>query len=86
MATPRWSNCGQSPNNSKYDADIKFKLYEESGVKEYWMVEPEQQMVFVYSLQNSLYVGLKPFTIGEIIDSPLFPDLKVEVDEIFEGI
>ena len=75
-----------SPSNSKHDADTKFKLYEESGVKEYWMVEPEQQMVFVYSLQNSLYVGLKPFTIGEIIDSPLFPDLKVEVDEIFEGI
>ena len=73
-----------SPSNAKHDADTKFKLYEESGVKEYWMVEPEQQMVFVYSLQNSLYVGLKPFTKGQTIDSPLFPDLKVEVDEIFE--
>ena len=75
-----------SPSNSKHDADTKFKLYEESGVKEYWMVEPEKQMVFVYSLQNNIYIGLKPFTIGETIDSPLFPDLKVEVDEIFEGL
>ena len=73
-----------SPSNAKHDADTKFKLYEESGVKEYWMVEPEQQMVFVYSLQNSKYIGLKPFTKGQTIDSPLFPDLKVEVDEIFE--
>ena len=75
-----------SPNNSKYDADIKFKLYEESGVKEYWMVQPEAQIVLVYTLINQQYSGLKPFTLGEIIDSPLFPDLKVTVDEIFEGL
>ncbi len=30
-----------SPNNSKHDVDTKFKLYQESGVKEYWIVEPE---------------------------------------------
>ena len=75
-----------SPNNSKYDADIKFRLYEESGVKEYWMVQPEAQIVLVYTLINQQYSGLKPFTLGEIIDSPLFPDLKVTVDEIFEGL
>ena len=75
-----------SPSNSKHDADTKFKLYEESGVKEYWMVDPEKQMVFVYTLQNQIYIGLKPFTLDETIDSPLFPDLKVEVNEIFEGL
>lgn len=75
-----------SPNNSKHDVDTKFKLYEESGVKEYWIVEPNERLVLVYTLQNNTYIGLKPFTEGEIIVSPLFPDLKVEVTEAFKNV
>lgn len=72
-----------SPNNSKHDAHTKFNLYEESGVKEYWMVETVEKMVLVYTLQNQKYIGLKPFTLGETIVSPLFPDMKIDVEDIF---
>ena len=75
-----------SPNNSKYDVDTKFRLYEESGVKEYWMVEPIEKIVLVYTLQNEKYIGLKPFTIGEVIESPLFPDMKIAVLDVFNKI
>lgn len=75
-----------SPNNSKYDVDTKFRLYEESGVKEYWMVEPTEKIVLVYTLQNEKYIGLKPFTIGETIESPLFPDMKIAVLDVFNKI
>lgn len=72
-----------SPNNSKYDVDTKFRLYQEAGVMEYWLVEPELKTVLVYRLQNGIYVGSKPFSEGEIIESPLFPEMKIEVDEVF---
>ena len=72
-----------SPGNSKHDADTKFRLYEEAGVQEYWMVEPEEKLVFIYTLQNGIYIGLKPFSEGEIINSPRFPELKIEVEAIF---
>ena len=72
-----------SQKNKKHDLDTKFKLYEESGVKKYWIVQPEERMVLVYSLQNEIYIGLKPFAEGEIIKSPLFPDMKILVDEVF---
>lgn len=75
-----------SPNNSKHDLVTKFNLYEESGVLEYWLVEPAEKMVLVYTLQNNKYIGLKPFAEGEIIDSPLFPNMKIEVESVFEGI
>jgi len=75
-----------SPNNSKHDVHTKFNLYEESGVKEYWMVEPVERMVLVYTLQNNKYIGLKPFTEGEIIQSPLFPDMKIEVETVFDKV
>jgi Uma2 family endonuclease len=72
-----------SPNNSKHDVDTKFRLYQESGVKEYWMVEPTEKIVLVYTLQNDVYIGLKPFTDGEIIESPLFLDMKIAVSDVF---
>ena len=75
-----------SPKNSKHDVDTKFNLYQESGVKEYWIVEPEARIVLVYTLQNDIYIGLKPFTEGEIIKSPLFPDMKIAVEAVFQKV
>ena len=72
-----------SPNNSKYDVDTKFRLYQEAGVMEYWIVQTEMKTVLVYRLQDGVYVGSKPFAEGEIIESPLFPEMKIAVDEVF---
>ncbi len=72
-----------SAQNSKHDLDTKFKLYEESGVKVYWIVEPTEKLVLVYSLQSDKYIGSKPFTEGEIIESPLFSDMKIAVSDVF---
>jgi len=75
-----------SAGNAKHDADTKFKLYEEAGVKEYWMVYPEEKNIFLYYLSHQQYIGTKPFTEGEILQSKTFPDLKIPVDDIFDKI
>jgi Uma2 family endonuclease len=72
-----------SPKNSKHDTDTKFNLYQESGVKEYWMVQPEEKMVLIYTLKNKEYIGLKPLVEGETIKSPLFPNMQISIDDIF---
>ncbi len=72
-----------SPNNSKHDVDTKFKLYQEAGVLEYWIVEPYDKIVFIYTLINDKFIGLKPFSLGEKIESPLFPKMQIEIDDIF---
>lgn len=75
-----------SPHNSKHDVDTKFNLYQESGVKEYWIVEPEERIVLVYTLKDNKYIGLKPFSETEIIKSPLFPEMKITVEAVFKNI
>jgi Uma2 family endonuclease len=75
-----------SPKNSKHDIETKFNLYQESGVKEYWIVETEQRFVLVYTLKNGEYIGLKPFGEGETIISPLFSEMKITVDTIFHKV
>lgn len=72
-----------SPSSADYDLTTKFELYQEAGVLEYWIVDITDRMVLVYTMQNGKYIGLQPFTEGKIIESPLFPDLKVEVTEVF---
>ncbi len=72
-----------SPGNSKKEMGIKFDLYEENEVKEYWIVDPTEKTVFIYSLQNNKYIGLKPFIEDDIIKSVLFPELDFKLAEIF---
>ncbi|MFY7811575.1 MAG: Uma2 family endonuclease [Flavobacterium sp.] len=73
-----------SPGNSKYELGEKFKLYEENQIKEYWIVEPFENTILIYTLQNDKYIGIKPCIEGEKITSSLFPELDFEIEKIFE--
>lgn len=72
-----------SPGNTKKEMGIKFDLYEENGVKEYWIVEPTEKTIFIYTLQNDKFIGLKPITEDDKIKSPLFTELDIDASEIF---
>ena len=72
-----------SPGNSKKELGIKFNLYEENGVLEYWIVNPLEESVLIYSLVNGKYIGTKPLIDNEKIASPLFPELDFEIEKIF---
>ena len=72
-----------SPNNSKHDVHTKFNLYQEAGVKEYWIIEPNTKLILVYALVNGIYIGLKPQVEGEKIKSPLFQDIDISLEDVF---
>ena len=73
-----------SPGNSKREMQQKFDLYQESGVKEYWLVHPQDESVFAYVLnEEGIYIGLRPKVKGEIATPAIFPDLKVILDDVF---
>lgn len=73
-----------SPGNSKKEMDIKFDLYEENGVREYWIVNPTIQTISIFFLQNDKYIGIKPLIFDSKLQSPTFPDLKFEVKKVFK--
>jgi Uma2 family endonuclease len=72
-----------SSNNSKHDVHTKFNLYQEAGVKEYWIIEPLDKLILVYTLVNKEFIGLKPQVEGEKIRSPLFPELDIALEDVF---
>lgn len=75
-----------SPGNTRHEMRTKFDLYEESGVKEYWIVEPANQTILIYTLQGNTYIGLQPYTSEDIIESPLFPEMKINAEDLFYNL
>lgn len=73
-----------SPGNSKCEMNDKFTVYEEAGVREYWMVNYFDKTIFQYLLQNGKFIGTKPVTEDETICSAIFPELQIAVGELFE--
>ena len=72
-----------SPGNSTKEMKTKFDIYEEVGVREYWLVEPKNRIVLIYILVNGKYQGLPPFTEEDIVKSTIFEGLEVPVAELF---
>lgn len=74
-----------SPGNSVKEMKLKFDVYEESGVKEYWIVNPHDKNVFIYTLNNTgKFVGQHPLTDEDELVSFLFPALKINLKDVFE--
>lgn len=72
-----------SPGNSQKEMGEKFRIYEESGVLEYWIVEPQTQTILVYVQQNGRFIGLQPYTCDTVVKSTIFTELSIQVQEIF---
>jgi len=76
-----------SPGNSKKEMKQKFQVYESSGVREYWLVEPKDCCVFIYTLnEEGKYIGHRPMTDDEIMYSHILPEMKIDLALIFEGM
>ena len=73
-----------SPLSDNYQNELfdKFDIYQKAGVKEYWVVAPLQKLVMLFTLKKGHFVGLEPIKEDGIIQSVLFPDLKINASEL----
>lgn len=73
-----------SPGNSQKEVRLKFELYEEAGVKEYWLVYPIEQSVAVFLLNDQgKYNGATLYAGRDKIHCEAIPGLTVKLKDIF---
>ena len=53
------------------------------GIAEYWIVDPQPEIITVLRLAGASYVEHGVFGQGALARSALFPDLAVDVDAVF---
>lgn len=90
-----------SPSTAKNDRGYKKNLYEKSGVKEYWIIDPMSCSIEVYLLSDGKYIldeiyALYPDGIGvtdkereetkKEIPVSLYDDFRISLKEIFSNL
>lgn len=74
-----------SPGNNKKELLHKYKIYEEFGVKEYWVVSQSDQSILIYTLDNAgKFQPSKIFTLSEEVTSTVLPGFVLKLDDVFE--
>ncbi|MCB1180254.1 MAG: Uma2 family endonuclease [Leptospiraceae bacterium] len=72
-----------SPSNAYYDLIVKKKVYEKCGVKEYWIIDPIQNTLDLFVLQNQKFQHKIQIENKGKIPSEIFPDLELELESLF---
>ena len=74
-----------SPGTRRTDEITKRKLYERSGVQEYWVVDPELDIVKVYRRADGAFATPLELSAerGEALTTPLLPGWSAPLRELF---
>jgi Uma2 family endonuclease len=68
------------------DLTAKFDTYQESGVKEYWVVHPEEETVLVYRHNGKTYDHIGLFSSDVELEVKALPGLSIDFEEVFGSI
>jgi Uma2 family endonuclease len=81
-----------SPATAFRDMEDKLRLYERHGVREYWIINPANDTLLVYTIEPSAidapgapsrrYRRPILYTRGDSISVTIFPDLLIDLDRV----
>jgi len=78
-----------SPGTRRRDKGRKRAVYDREGVGEYWIVDPEARSVTALRRPRAgaglTDVATLTFEAGGVLESPLFPGLRIPLRDVFRG-
>jgi Uma2 family endonuclease len=74
------------PGTANYDRDYveKRREYAERGIPEYWLIDPQRQVVLVLTLWNGKYQEQR-FQENQLILSPALPSLNLTAEQVLRA-
>jgi Uma2 family endonuclease len=83
LGAPDWIVEIISPGSVRLDRVTKKALYEHFAVKEYWIVDPNNQTVEVHILKDDKYIEHQFLETEGIIESSIFVGLDLDIKTLF---
>jgi len=74
-----------SPGTARYDKDAKRKVYARSGVKEFWIIDPEVKTIQVFEPNRNSETPIATHDAAGIFKSPLLPGLRIKAKAVFRS-
>lgn len=82
---PDWIIEIVSPGNAGHDYIRKLNLYADAGVREYWIVDPAEERVLVYSLEQEHFSCIS-YTFQDKINVGIYDDFTIDFAELITDI
>ena len=70
-----------SPSTRQHDRITKFMLYQQAGVREYWIVDPETHVVQVHTLEDGRYHAAQLF--NSTVKVGVLEDCVIDLRDVF---
>nr|MBI1231784.1 Uma2 family endonuclease [Cytophagales bacterium] len=75
-----------SPGNKQLELQHKYEVYEESGVKEYWLMDALGQTLLIYTLVRGKYQSSRLLTSGDKAKSSAVVGFELDLEPFFAEI
>lgn len=72
-----------SPSTALRDRGVKFNLYQQHGVREYWLVDSEARFVEVYHLKKDTFVRAGIFGAADTFNSSVLNGASIPTAALF---
>jgi len=71
--------------NRERDYQAKRAQYERRGIPEYWLIDPEAQLITVLQLEGKQYSLVGEFSGSDRLRSALFPAISLTAEQLLRG-
>ena len=75
-----------SPSTGWKDQKLKFELYEQAGVAEYWVVDPVVRCLRQFNANNGKFGTGLEFRAPSRLESTVFSGLMINLGSVFHGM
>lgn len=72
-----------SESSRRNDRWTKFRLYQRAGVREYWIVDPETQVVSVHVLEEGAYPSPTLYDAGAVVPAAVLEGCEIDLRTVF---
>lgn len=74
-----------SNTSRKQDTFVKFNLYQQYGVKEYWIIDTETEVIYQYILnEKNIYTLPKTYDITENVKVEILKNCTISIKELMK--